>query len=649
LDVGQKSIKEPAKAFVKDGIYVPIRFVSQATKEKLDEEYTHHLFKKEEVCETCDYGPDRVCDVCETCANFTGTIKLFSYKKVDDKRYLRLPYGLKESTQEILGRKVEFKEKDRSRPMKRVPKFLAELRPDQKECVRAMVKAEHGVLRSPPRSGKTVMGSAFVCKVGEKTLILAAQKDWLDNFYETFVGSDTQKPMTDIKSKRIGFPKKMEDFERMDVCLCTYQMFLKPKGRKILQKIRKMFGILLIDEVQTVGAPELAQIVNTLDVKYKIGVSGTPERKDCVSGNTIVYTETGPKFIRDVEIGERVLSEDNQYHLVSNKFVRHGSKMVRVQHENGYVDCTPDHKFKTQRGWVAAQNLLTTDLLTEFTLELDCSTSQHVVDVTTIPDDTSYDITVDETHSYFGTTDPNGTPVLVHNCKELLIYGLLGPVFFTNEVKKLRPKLEIKNSGFKGPVPQSWTYIIRKLENDPKRLKTIANEAIADVKAGHLVVIPLTRIPVIKALTAAINKIHGKNIAASFYGGIKKEERKSVIERARHYKVKVVVGNTSLLSTGINIPRASMLYQVTPASNIPKAQQRFSRVLTPMDGKPDPVIKYFLDDVDVVRRCLQKEHWQCMMPMFKPMVSERVKEQLAQYFKGSSNAKENWRRVGRSL
>lgn len=169
------------------------------------------------------------------------------------------------------------------------------------------------------------------------------------------------------------------------------------------------------------------------------------------------------------------------------------------------------------------------------------------------------------------------------------------------------------------------------------------------MKAGHLVVIPLTRVPVIKALTAAINKIHGKNIAAMFYGGIKKEERKAVIERARHYKVKVVVGNTSLLSTGINIPRASMLYQVTPASNIPKAQQRFSRVLTPMDGKPNPVIKYFLDDVDVVRRCLQKEHWQCMMPMFKPMISERVKEQLAQYFKGSSNAKENWRRVGRSL
>jgi superfamily II DNA or RNA helicase len=513
--VGQKSnTKEPAKAFVKDGIYVPIRFVSQTTKEKLDEEYTHHLFKKEEVCENCDYGPDRVCDVCESCANYTGTIKLFSYKKVDDKKYLRLPYGLKEETSTILNRKVEFKERDRSRPMQKVPKFVAELRPDQKDCVRAMIKAEHGVLRSPPRSGKTVMGSAFVCKLGEKTLILAAQKDWLDNFYETFVGSDTQAPMTNIKKKRIGFPKKLAEFEQMDVCLCTYQMFLKPKGRKLLKKIRKMFGILLIDEVQTVGAPELAQIVNGLDVRYKIGVSGTPERKDQ---------------------------------------------------------------------------------------------------------------------------------------KELLIYGLLGPVFYTNEVKRLKPRLEVKQSGFKGPVPQSWTYIVRKLENDPKRLKVIAQEAIADVKAGHLVVIPFTRIPVIKALTRAINKLHGKRIAAEFHGGVKKEDRKAVIERARDYKFKVVVGNTSLLSTGINIPRASMLYQVTPASNIPKAQQRFSRVLTPMEGKPNPVIKYFLDDVDVVRRCMQKEHWQCMIPMFKPMISDKVKEQLSQYFKGSSSAKEKWRRVGRNL
>lgn len=272
-----------------------------------------------------------------------------------------------------------------------------------------------------------------------------------------------------------------------------------------------------------------------------------------------------------------------------------------------------------------------------------------VLGVTPIPDDTSYDITVDETHSYFGTTDPNGTPVLVHNCKELLIYGLLGPVFYTNEVKRLKPRLEVKQSGFKGPVPQSWTYIVRKLENDPKRLKVIAQEAIADVKAGHLVVIPFTRIPVIKALTRAINKLHGKRIAAEFHGGVKKEDRKAVIERARDYKFKVVVGNTSLLSTGINIPRASMLYQVTPASNIPKAQQRFSRVLTPMEGKPNPVIKYFLDDVDVVRRCMQKEHWQCMIPMFKPMISDKVKEQLSQYFKGSSSAKEKWRRVGRNL
>ena len=504
-----KTKKESAKAYVRDGVYIPMRFVSRETKDKLKDDFTHHLFKKEEVCESCEYGPERVCDVCETCANYTGTIKLYSYVEVKEKKYLRLPYGLQDQTSDILGRKTELIDKTPERPMHKKPKFIGKLREDQKVCVRAMIDAEFGVLRSPPRTGKTVMGSSFVCRIGEKTLILAAQKDWLDNFYETFVGSETQGAMTNIKTKRIGFPKTLEEFEKYDVSLCTYQMFLKPKGKLLLQKIRRMFGVLLIDEVQTVGAPELALIVNKINARYKIGVSGTPERKDQ---------------------------------------------------------------------------------------------------------------------------------------KEILVYGLLGQVFHTNEVEKKRPRLEAITSPLKGTMPQQWTYIVKKIENDPARIQFLAKEAVKDVKDNHLVIIPLTRIPAIQSLVEAINTRAGREIAIAFHGKIKKDQRKIVIERARNYEVQVVVGNTSLLSTGINIPRASMLYEATPSSNIPKAQQRQSRVLTPMDGKPQPVIKYIMDDVDVVRRCMQKEHWQCMMPLFKPMISEDVRERLNAYFKGKSSEKKNWGR-----
>jgi superfamily II DNA or RNA helicase len=183
-------------------------------------------------------------------------------------------------------------------------------------------------------------------------------------------------------------------------------------------------------------------------------------------------------------------------------------------------------------------------------------------------------------------------------------------------------------------MPQGWTYIVNKIEKDPARLKLIAKEAIKDMNAGHLVLIPFSRVPVITALTKAINQMVGKDVAASFYGGLKKDMRKTVIDRARNYKVKILVGNIRLLSTGINIPRASMFYQCTPASNIPRAEQKFARVLTPFDGKPEPGIKYFLDDVQVVKSCMRKEHWQCLVPRFRPRMTGEVRDVITTYLNG---------------
>jgi superfamily II DNA or RNA helicase len=303
--------------------------------------------------------------------------------------------------------------------------------------------------------------------------------------------------MTNVKKKRIGFPRKLEEFEQFDICLVTSQMFISPRGKKLLNKIKKMFGVLLIDEVQTVGAPEMASVVSQLNVKYKIGVSGTPERKDG---------------------------------------------------------------------------------------------------------------------------------------KEFIFYNLLGPVFYENFVERLRPTILVTPTALAGKLPQSWTYMVSKLEKDPARLKLIAETALEDVKNKHMVLIPMTRVPVINALVQAINQMAGKKIAGTFHGQMHKDKRKAMIDYAREYRCRILVGNSRLLSTGINIPRASMMYQCTPSANIPKAEQRFSRVLTPHDGKPDPCIRYFLDDVDVIRKCLQKEHWQCLVPSFRPKVSTKTALILKEYF-----------------
>jgi superfamily II DNA or RNA helicase len=497
------------KAKIRDGIYIPIKHIDERVEARLHKRFERDRFVKDAVCEKCEFFDQRPCDVCENCPNYGGKVTMFKEVELEVKgkkrRYMRTPFGDTASLEKIFGAdEIEFVDKTPDCPMQSDFKFTGELRDYQVPAVKTMLKVRCGILKSAPRTGKTVMSTYVISKLKQKTVILASQKDWLDNFYETFVGSEEQPKMTNIKKKRIGFPKTIEEVERMDVCMFTYQMFLKPKGRKLLKKMRKMFGIMIVDEVQTASAPEFAQVINTFVARRKFGLSGTPERKD-------------------------------------------------LQH------------------WIGEK--------------------------------------------------------------------LIGKIFFETKAERWVPNIEVNWTGLSGKMPTNWTYMVKKIEANPDRLKMIAKWAIKDVKAGHMVLIPFQRVEVIRALTLAINKMAGEEIAESFYG--KTKGRKELIQRARKYETKIIVGQLRLLSTGINIPRASALYEVSLSSNIPKAEQRFSRVLTPFEGKPFPLIRYFLDDVDVRRNCIRNEFFKCLWPMFRPKMRTAVKEQLFGYM--------SRKRVSRSL
>jgi superfamily II DNA or RNA helicase len=501
------------KAILKDGLYVPIRFVSPTQLEKVRRRYSFDFYDKEQICEKCEYFELRPCETCANCPNYHGRVNTWRrHETKEGKEFLRLPFGDIAGAERIFGR-LKIADKRPEVPMKRRIKFTGGFddgREFQIKAIRAMIDQQYGgVLKSAPRTGKTVMAAAYVCELGLKTVIMAAQQEWLDGFYETFAGSETQEALTNVSKKRIGFPKTMEQVDQYDICLFTYQTFLSPKGRKFFERIKNKFSVLIVDEVQTAGAEELGRIVSNLNVKYKIGLSGTPERKDS---------------------------------------------------------------------------------------------------------------------------------------KERVIYKLFGPIFHQTKAKRLQPQIQCRftNITSKVKLPQTWPYIVRRFEEDPVRLKQIAKEALKDVKAGHSILIPFHRTAPIKALAEAINKMAGRRIAVSFYGGSKKADRKTYVQQAREYKIKVVVGQFRLLSTGLNIPRASMLYEVTLSSNPPKAEQRFARVLTPYEGKPQPVIKYFLDDQQVRRSCISAEYWKVMHPQFRPMFDPATKEL---FFKYLGKKRERWSSV----
>ena len=389
-------------------------------------------------------------------------------------------------------------EKAPSRDMRPI-KFTGTLKPEQVEAVKVLKVRKRGVLRAPPRSGKTVMATALACEVQKKTLFIASQRDWLMGFQETFIGSKTQKPLTDLNPKRIKLCKTLEDFESHDICMATVQTFYSEAGEKLLRKLRDMFTVIVADEVHTSAADKYVRIMSKLNAKYMIGLSGTPDRKD-------------------------------------------------------------------------------------------------------------------------------GKYVLVEN--------VVGPVIHEVKFAGVRPQIRLTRTKYtktyKGQA--QWAKVVSSLENDKKRLQLIAEQAIKDVKNGHLVMIPFAQVKPIATLVKLINELADEQIAFPFTGNLKKDVRDKTIQDAREYKIKVLVGTLKIMSTGINIPRASCLYEVTLSSNLPNATQRMRRVLTPMEDKPTPAIRYFLDAMSVRKNCMRAEYFGVLLPDIKPILTDEDRKLMQAYF-----------------
>lgn len=497
------------KVVKREAVFIPIKDITPRIEDRIKEKLTFNFFAKDKICQECEWFHERVNDICESCANFKGQYELANKVKVGKNRYLKVPVGSFPEIRRYMedqGLEVQVKSLAHERPIRPI-KFTGKYRDGQIAAIKAMMKFKRGILKAPPRSGKTVMGSSLVCQLEQKTLILASQRDWLMGFQETFIGSDTQPPLTNLKKSRIKLCKTLDDFKNHDVCLATVQTFYSPGGEKLLAAIRDMFGVILVDEVHTSAADKYAQIMAKLSARYVIGFSGTPERKDA---------------------------------------------------------------------------------------------------------------------------------------KEVLVENIIGPVIYEMKTERMQPHIRLTRTGYvksyKGQVP--WAKMVSSLENDKKRLTCIAKQALKDIADGHMVLIPTAQVKPIKKLVALINELAGKTVAYEFTGGLKKPLRDQYIQDAREYKIKCLVGTQKILSVGINIPRASCLYETVLSSNLPNAQQRMARVLTPMEGKPTPIIRFFLDDMSVRKSCMSNEYYRVLIPIFKPIISPNDKELIESYFKTrGSNAK----------
>jgi superfamily II DNA or RNA helicase len=498
--------EKPITIWAREALFTRSDRLPEALIDKILDKY-HYRFYEEKACQSCEFLFERPGPMCEDCGANKGAAILSREIKVDGITYLKMPIGDADAALDLFDDfKIKYKLKaDHPRaPIKRKITFTGELYDYQRTVVDVMHSERRGVIKAPPRSGKTVCGSAFICEVGEKAIILASQREWLLGFQETFIGSETQEAMTDCLPSQIGFCKKPSDFDKYDICLVTPQTFLRHP--EWLDEVCEKASVVIVDEVRLSAAPKYAKVVAALNARHYIGLDGTPSR-----------------------------SKDGRYVLVEN---------------------------------------------------------------------------------------------------------LIGPIIARPKVEFLSPKIKLIRTKFKRSYKMGvpWNKIVDDLEFDEERMKLIAKWAIMDANHNHMVLIPMLRVDAIKRLVNEINHQAGEIIAKPFTGDLPRKKRDATLQEARQYKVKILVGTTKLLSVGTNIPRASCLYDVSLSSNEENCEQRNRRTLTKYEGKPYPILRIFLDDMSVRKRCLAMEYWKIIKPLIKPIITEEDEAILKQYLADKKSA-----------
>lgn len=152
------------------------------------------------------------------------------------------------------------------------PPFKFELRESQQAVYDEL--DDNAIINAWVSWGKTFTGLAIAGKLGQKTLVVthtvplrnqwAKEVEKVFGFTPSVIGSgsfDMSKPITVSNTQTLY---------------------------RNLPKIRKEFGTIILDEMHHVSSPTFSKVIDTNYCRYKIGLSGTIERKD---GKHVVFRD----------------------------------------------------------------------------------------------------------------------------------------------------------------------------------------------------------------------------------------------------------------------------------------------------------------------------------------------------------------------
>jgi len=152
------------------------------------------------------------------------------------------------------------------------PEFKFELRPSQKKVYDEI--EDNSIINAWVSWGKTFTGLAIAGKLGQKTLVITHTVP-LRNQWAKEV-----KKVYGFEPGIIG--SGQFDLDAPIVIGNTQTLY------RNVDKIRKEFGTIILDEMHHVSSPTFSKLLDTNYCRYKIGLSGTIERKD---GKHVVFRD----------------------------------------------------------------------------------------------------------------------------------------------------------------------------------------------------------------------------------------------------------------------------------------------------------------------------------------------------------------------
>ncbi len=141
------------------------------------------------------------------------------------------------------------------------------------QAVRLCGEKSDFILKAATGKGKTVMGLAIAARLGQRTVVLVDQEFLMDQWVER------AKEHLGLKDSQIGIVRGPKtDYKGKLLTICMMQTLARRSS--FTEEFCGYFGLVLVDEVQTAGAPTFSTALMLFDAANRIGLSATPDRGD---------------------------------------------------------------------------------------------------------------------------------------------------------------------------------------------------------------------------------------------------------------------------------------------------------------------------------------------------------------------------------